>query len=93
MVEQSNETNSIFWSALRISVPEERDRYLNQQCANDPKLRAQVDELLAAYPKVELRRAQLEILRREAGFLVRPKKADEAVKNLKPHPSGLITGD
>ena len=53
MVEQSSKTDSIFWSALGIAAPEERDRYLNQACADDPRLRVQLDELLAAYPKVE----------------------------------------
>ncbi len=53
MVEQSSKTDSIFWSALGIAAPEERDRYLDEACADDPNLRAQLDELLAAYPKVE----------------------------------------
>src|SRR5262245_6095367 len=53
MVEPSNRTDSIFWSALGIAAPDERVRYLDAACADDPNLRAQLDELLAAYPKVE----------------------------------------
>jgi hypothetical protein len=53
MVEKSNKTDSIFWSAMKIPAPEERARFLDEACANDPGLRAQLDELLAAYPKVE----------------------------------------
>src|SRR5262245_2988571 len=53
MVEPSSKADSIFWGALGIVAPEERNRYLDEACADDPSLRAQLDELLAAYPKVE----------------------------------------
>jgi serine/threonine protein kinase/tetratricopeptide (TPR) repeat protein len=46
-------TESIFWSALQISSPYERDRYLDQSCGGDQRLRNRIEELLAAYPKVE----------------------------------------
>src|SRR5262245_36668503 len=48
MVDQSSKTDSIFWSALKIAAPDERDRYLEEACADDANLRAQLDELLAA---------------------------------------------
>ncbi len=53
MAERSNKSDSIFWAALGIASPEERERYLDEACADDPNQRAQLDELLAAYPKVE----------------------------------------
>ena len=53
MVEPSSKTDSIFWSALEIAAPDERTRFLDAACADDPDLRAQLNELLAAYPKVE----------------------------------------
>jgi serine/threonine protein kinase/tetratricopeptide (TPR) repeat protein len=45
-------TESLFWSALALPSPEERARYLDQFCGGDQQLRGQVEELLAAYPKV-----------------------------------------
>src|SRR5262245_23068756 len=53
MVEQSSKTDSLFWSALGIADPVERDRFLDSVCAKDADLRAELEELLAAYPKVE----------------------------------------
>jgi serine/threonine protein kinase len=53
MAEANANTESVFWSALAISSPEERARYLDQSCGNDQRLRNQIDELLAAYPKIE----------------------------------------
>src|SRR5206468_2630605 len=41
------------WAALAIESPEQRAKYLDQACGTDPQLRAQVEELLVAYPKVE----------------------------------------
>jgi serine/threonine protein kinase/Flp pilus assembly protein TadD len=46
-------TESLFWSALALESPTERAHYLDQACGSDPLLRVQVEELLAAYPKVE----------------------------------------
>src|SRR5262245_32654481 len=46
-------TESLFWSALAISSLEERARYLDQTCGGDQQLRRRLEELLAAYPKVE----------------------------------------
>ena len=53
MAELTRKEDSIFWAALEIAAPDHRDRYLDVACADNPKLRAQIDELLAAYPKVE----------------------------------------
>jgi serine/threonine-protein kinase len=53
MSESNPKTESLFASALAIASPEERANYLNQVCGTDQQLRAQVEELLAAYPKVE----------------------------------------
>src|SRR5262245_43606011 len=52
MAEASPRTESLFWSALAIASPEERARYLEQSCGGDQRLRGQIEELLAAYPKV-----------------------------------------
>src|SRR5262245_2218363 len=53
MSEAKPRTESLFWSALAISSPEERARYLDRQCGGDQRLRGRIEELLAAYPKVE----------------------------------------
>src|SRR5262245_50880271 len=53
MAEASPRTESLFWSALAIASPEERARYLDRSCGGDGQLRGQIEELLAAYPKVE----------------------------------------
>jgi serine/threonine protein kinase/tetratricopeptide (TPR) repeat protein len=53
MAEANPRTESLFWSALAIPSPEERARYLDQACGGDPQLRGRLEELLAAYPKVE----------------------------------------
>jgi serine/threonine protein kinase len=53
MVQQVSKTDSIFWSAVEIADAAERHRYLVEACAGDPDLRRQLDELLAAYPKVD----------------------------------------
>ena len=53
MAEAHPRTESLFWSALALPSPEERARYLAEVCGGDPQLRGQVEELLAAYPKVE----------------------------------------
>src|SRR5262245_53826750 len=46
-------TESIFWGALALDSPEERAAYLQRACRGDEALRAQVEELLAADPKVQ----------------------------------------
>jgi serine/threonine protein kinase len=53
MSEVPPSTESIFWKALAIPSAPERAQYLEQACAGDAALRAQVEDLLAAYPKVE----------------------------------------
>ncbi|HKB36645.1 MAG TPA: serine/threonine-protein kinase [Gemmataceae bacterium] len=53
MSEATLRTESLFWSALAITSPEERGRYLDQACGGDQQLRGRIEELLAAYPKVE----------------------------------------
>ena len=45
--------DEVFWRALEIASPDERDKFLAEACGNDAALRAEVEELLAAYPKVE----------------------------------------
>jgi serine/threonine protein kinase len=46
-------TESLFAAALAMESPEARASYLARACGADQQLRAQVEELLAAYPKVE----------------------------------------
>src|SRR6516225_2437490 len=53
MSEPNPKTESLFAAALAMESPEERAAYLDQACGPDQQLRAQVEELLAAYPKVE----------------------------------------
>src|SRR5262245_36968294 len=53
MSEANLRTESLFWSALAISSGEERARDLDESCGGDQELRARLEELLAAYPKVE----------------------------------------
>src|SRR3954447_16756275 len=53
MSESNPKTESLFAAALALESPEERANYLDQACGPDHQLRAQVEELLAAYPKVE----------------------------------------
>src|SRR5262245_34209871 len=53
MPEANPPTESLFWSALALPSPEERARYLDRACGGDAQLRGRVEELLAAYPKVE----------------------------------------
>jgi hypothetical protein len=53
MPEANPRTESLFWSALALESPAERARYLDQACGSEPLLRVRVEELLAAYPKVE----------------------------------------
>ena len=53
MAKPQSRTESIFWAALAMPTPQERAHYLDETCAGDQELRAQIEELLAAYPKVE----------------------------------------
>src|SRR5262245_26923215 len=53
MSKPKRRTESLFWSALAAPSPEERGRYLEQVCGGDQQLRGQIEELLAAYPKVQ----------------------------------------
>jgi serine/threonine protein kinase len=53
MSEANLHTESLFSAALAIESAEERAKYLDQMCGSDQQLRARVEELLAAYPKVE----------------------------------------
>src|SRR5207244_3280978 len=53
MPEANPRTESLFWSALAVAAPDERARYLDEACGGDGQLRGRVEELLAAYPKVE----------------------------------------
>jgi serine/threonine protein kinase/Flp pilus assembly protein TadD len=53
MSEVPPHTESIFWEALAIPSAPERAQYLEQACGGDAALRAQLEDLLAAYPKVE----------------------------------------
>ena len=52
MTHQANNTDSIFSTAVEIGSPEQCASYLDEACAGDPDLRAQIDEMIAAQPKV-----------------------------------------
>ena len=43
---------AVFFAALERPTPAERDAYLDVACAGDPALRARVEKLLAAHPRV-----------------------------------------
>src|SRR4051812_7896215 len=53
MMRSDEKTESVFWAALAIKSAEERVRHLDQACGADRLLRAQVEELLDAYPIAE----------------------------------------
>ncbi len=53
MSEQPKKADSIFWAALEIHSPRERSAYLDSACRGDEGLRAQVAELLEAYPNAQ----------------------------------------
>src|SRR5688572_23310919 len=53
MPQPNSRTESLFWAALALPSPEDRARYLAQSCGDDDRLRGWVEEMLAAYPKVE----------------------------------------
>ena len=42
----------IFFAALEMVTPAEREAYLDSACAGQPELRARVDRLLAAHPRI-----------------------------------------
>jgi serine/threonine protein kinase/WD40 repeat protein len=53
MSEAHANTERIFWAAQVLASPDERASYLDRACGHDAALRAQVEELLAAYPRAE----------------------------------------
>ena len=53
MNQTRHNVDSIFWAAVELPSPEQRQAYLDEACSGSPELRGQVDELLAAYPRVE----------------------------------------
>jgi serine/threonine protein kinase/tetratricopeptide (TPR) repeat protein len=53
MSETNPHSESIFWKALAMPSAAERAKYLDEACGGDVPLRAQIEEMLAAYPKVE----------------------------------------
>src|SRR5690242_15152447 len=53
MSETNPNTESIFWKALAIPSAEDRSQYLDKACGGDAPMRAQIEDMLAAYPKVE----------------------------------------
>src|SRR5262249_51298370 len=52
MTESTPQTESLFSAALALATSEERARYLDRACGADQRLRAQVEQLLAAYRQV-----------------------------------------
>ncbi len=52
MAEQSSKADSIFFTALDKSTPEERLAYLDQACGQDTNLRKKVEKLLDVQPHV-----------------------------------------
>jgi eukaryotic-like serine/threonine-protein kinase len=44
--ERTKELEAVFHAAMDLASPEERERYLNDACANEPELRREVDALL-----------------------------------------------
>jgi eukaryotic-like serine/threonine-protein kinase len=53
MIHEQPEPDGIFGQAIHIASPQEREKYLTRACGENAQLRAEVDELLAAYPKAE----------------------------------------
>jgi hypothetical protein len=52
MAEWNAKANEVFLAAAEVESPAERQQFLDQQCGNDARLRAQVESLLAASAKV-----------------------------------------
>ena len=52
MAESNPSTESLFAAALALESDAARAQYLDQACGGDARLRAQIEELLAAYPRV-----------------------------------------
>src|SRR5262249_59122064 len=52
MAEWNSKANEVFLQAAVVESPAERELLLDQQCADDARLRAQVESLLAASAKV-----------------------------------------
>ena len=48
MVDQQPDPKSVFWKALEIESPIERQAFLSEACGGDTKLRARVERLLSA---------------------------------------------
>jgi serine/threonine protein kinase len=71
---------AVFFAALEKADPAERGAYLAEACAGQPELRARVDRLLAAHPKV--------------GVFLEPPAAEDSTRSqaaAKPR-EGLIAG-
>src|SRR5262245_6034268 len=52
MAEWNSRANDVFLGAAEVESPAERRLFLDQQCGDDVRLRAQVESLLAASAKV-----------------------------------------
>ena len=48
MPEQHQNAKSIFWQALELNSPRDRELFLDAECGDDASLRARVEQLLAA---------------------------------------------
>jgi tetratricopeptide (TPR) repeat protein len=55
MLAETQDRHTIFTRAIECASAEERDAYLAQACGNDPVLRRQVEELVAAHLRTESR--------------------------------------
>jgi tetratricopeptide (TPR) repeat protein/serine/threonine protein kinase len=53
MIDRREKIDEIFWGALQIVSSEQRGAYLDQKCGEDSDLRALIEKLLLAQPKVE----------------------------------------
>ena len=52
MDETANRADETFYAAVEMAPPE-RQTYLDQVCADDPLLRAKVEEMLSRYSKAD----------------------------------------
>jgi hypothetical protein len=52
MAIKSSRAESVFFTALEKSTPEERAAYLDEACGQDTKLRQRVEKMLNAQPNV-----------------------------------------
>jgi hypothetical protein len=53
MAASPKKQDSIFWAAVEIVSPAKRAKFLDNACSENPRQRAELEEMLTAYPKAK----------------------------------------